>query len=144
MGNPGSIHVRGEPTPLLLESVDIIPIGQPAGCLSFECQNDAVSVRPIGPMPRRCTIRPAALFHQERGFPDVNTVMGRLVFSRGSTDAQSFRPFTRDPQRRLCELYFPTEAMPEDDWPASASRWSNCQAVAKRLLGAAQGAYQHQ
>ena len=135
--NTGSTPGRDEPTPHLLDSVDIIPIGQPAGWLSFQCEGDAVLIRPTGPMPTRCTIRPAALFQQERGFPDVNTVMGRLVFPRGSTEAQSYRPFTRDARRRLCELYFPVEAMPEDDWPTSASRWSNWQAVAKRLLGAA-------
>lgn len=127
----------GEPIYGSLESVEIFPIGQPAAWLTTQREGDGVSVRPKGPMPRRCTIRPAALFEQERGFPDVSSVMGRLTFARGSTAAQTYRPFTRDPQRRLRELYFPVEAMPDDDWPTSTQRWSNYQAIAKRLLSAA-------
>jgi hypothetical protein len=63
--------------------------------------------------------------------------MGHLLFPRGSTEAQTYRPFTRDPQLHLRELFFPVEAMPDDDWPASPGRWSNYQAVAKRLATAA-------
>ena len=127
----------GEPIPCSLDKVRVLPIGQPAAWLGVERQGDAVVLRPHRPMPRRCTIRPAALFQQERGFPDVSTVMGRLLILNGSTEAQVYRPFTRDPQRRLRELFFPVEAMPEDDWPTLASRWSNYQAIAKRLLAAA-------
>ncbi len=134
---PATQDRTGEPIPCSLDKVRVLPIGQPAAWLDADRQGDSVVLRPHRPLPRRCTIRPAALFHQDRGFPDVSTVMGRLVFPNGSTEAQVYRPFTRDPQRRLRELFFPVEAMPEDEWPPSASRWSNYQAIAKRLLAAA-------
>ncbi len=133
-----SVEITGEPVPCPLEGVQVFPIGQAAAWMSFENNSDGVIVRPHAPMPRRCTVRPAAGFHQERGFPDVNTVMGRLVFPQGATEAQVYRPFTRDPRRRLRELYFPVEAMPDDDWPTSSQRWSNWQAIAKRLLSEAE------
>jgi len=63
--------------------------------------------------------------------------MGRLVFANGSTQAQRYTPFTRDPQRTLKELYLPVEPMPEDEWPNSTARWSNAAAITKRLLAAA-------
>lgn len=123
--------------PCSLEGVRILPAGQPAAWLSFEREGDAVAVKPHGPMPRRCTIRPAALFYQGRGFPDVTTVMGWIAFAREAAEPQTYRPFTRDSQRHLRELFFPVEAMPDDFWPTSAQRWSNFQAIAKRLLAAA-------
>lgn len=127
-----------EPVPCGLESVEVIPVGKVAGWFDFDRQADSVVLRPVDPMPRRATICPAALFEHDRGFVDVNTVMGRMMFSRGSTEPQTYRPFTRDPQRRLRELYFPVEASPEDDWPTSKTRWRNWQAIAKRLVAAAQ------
>jgi predicted O-methyltransferase YrrM len=105
----------------------------------FRCarDGDSVVVKPQQSLPRRCTIRPAALFQQDRGFPDVNTVMGRLVFANGATGEQRYTPFSRDPQRKLRELFLPVEVMPDDDWSTSATRWSNFQAIAKRLLAVA-------
>lgn len=123
--------------PLPLDGVTISPIGQPAAWFTVEHDAESLTIRPKRPLPRRCTIRPAALFHQQRGFPEVNAVMGRLNFANGATAAQTYRPFTRDPQRKLRELFLPVEAGPDDDWPNSAARWSNFQAVARRLLAAA-------
>lgn len=99
--------------------------------------DDGMVIRPTQPLPRRCTIRPAALFDQDRGFPDVNTVMGRLVFPNGSTQAQRYRPYTLDDHRHLREVFLPIEAMPHDDFATSAHRWSNYQTIAHRLLKAA-------
>jgi len=128
----------GEAFPCRLDDVRIMPVGQPAAWFSFTREGDAVTVKPNVPLPRRCTIRPSALFRQDHGFHDVSTVMGWMAFARGTTQAQIYRPFTRDPKRHLRELFFPVEAMPEDMWPTSANRWSNYQAIAKRLLGTAE------
>ena len=127
-----------QPIALSLEMIPVSPIGQPAGWFKIEKGAESITLHPIRPLPRRCTIRPAALFQQDRGFPEVNAVMGRLVFANGSETPQTYRAFTRDPERKLCELFLPMEAGPDDDWPNSAARWSNFQAVARRLLTAAQ------
>lgn len=135
---PAQTGSPGDPETPPLADVAVSPIGQAAAWFKVEREPDAVTIRPIRPLPRRCTIRPAALFQQDRGFPDVNVVMGRLVFANGSDAPQTYRPFTRDPQRKLRELFLPVEAGPDDDWPNSGARWSNYQAVARRLLSAAQ------
>ncbi len=109
-------------------------IGQAAAWFRLSRRDRTISVEPQQPLPRRCTIRPAALFQHERGFPDVNTVMGRLNFASGSADPQPFRPYTEDPHRQAMGLFFPVEAMPDDDWPTSPHRWSNHQAIARHLL----------
>jgi len=109
-------------------------IGQCAGWFQMRREGEAIILEPRQPLPRRCTIRPAAMFDHDRGFADIMTVMGRLVFPRESTEAVTYTPFTRDPQRRLREVFLPVEAMPDDDWPMSVARWSNHQAIAKRLL----------
>ena len=132
-----TLDAEGKIDPFTLNDVQILPVGQPAAWLDVTRQGDAVMLRPHGPMPKRCTIRPAALFSHDRGFPDVSTVMGRVTFPRGSTSEQTYRAYTCDPQRRLCELFFPVEAVPDDEWPTSEQRWSNFQAIAKRLLAAA-------
>lgn len=126
------------PQPFALDDVQILPIGQPAAWLRVEQDGDTVAITPHEAMPKRCTIHPAALFQQDRAFPDVSTVMGRLVFPRGSTERQNYRAFSRDPQRHLRELYFPVEACPDDEWATSRQRWTNQQAIARRLLGAAE------
>ena len=125
------------PLAFSLADVPVAMIGQAGAWFSIEKDGDGVIVKPRQPIPCRCTIRVAALFQQDRGFPDLNTVMGRLNFARGATDAQRFRPFTLDPQRHLRELFLPVETTPEEDWPVSVSRWRNCQEIAKRLLVAA-------
>ena len=132
-----TLDLEGTIDPFNLNDVQILPIGQPAAWLDIKQQGDSVVLRPHGPMPKRCTIRPAALFSQDRGFPDVSTVMGRVTFDRGSTSEQTYRAYTCDPQRRVCELFFPVEAVPDDEWPTSGQRWSNFQAIAKRLIAAA-------
>ena len=137
-----ALELPGQEHQCPLDDVLISSIGEPAAWLDITRQGDDVVLRPNKPLPRRCTIRPAALFQQDRGFPDVSTVMGRVVFARGSTEAQTYHPFTRDPQRRLRELFVPVEAAPDDDWPISLQRWSNYQAIAKRLLAAADVSWQ--
>ncbi len=119
-----------------LDKVPVGLIGQAGAWFEVEREGESVLVRPTRPLPRRCTIRPAALFEQ-RGFPDVSTVMGRLVFANGATEPRSYTPFTRDPERKLKELFLPVEAMPEDEWLNSSVRWTNAVAITRRLLGAA-------
>jgi predicted O-methyltransferase YrrM len=136
---PARQHEAQRPTGAVptLDDVPIRVIGESADRFSVGVVGDAVELTPRGPIPRRCTIRPAALFTHPCGFPDVNTVMGRIVFSRGDVEPRRYRPFTGDPDRNLRELFFPIETMPDDDWPASAERWSNWQRVARCLLTAA-------
>ena len=133
-----TLDMDGDINPFTLDDVQILPVGQPAAWLDIKRKGDSVVLKPHAPMPKRCTIRPAALFSQDRGFPDASTVMGRVTFARGSTSEQIYKAYTCDPRRRLCELFFPIEAMPDDEWPTSVQRWSNHQAIAKRLLTAAE------
>lgn len=119
-----------------LEDVPVGLIGQAGAWFELEREGDSVAVRPTRPLPRRCTIKPAALFRQERGFPDLCTVMGRLIFANGSTEPQRYTPYTCDPQRELRELFLPVEPMPDDDWANSAVRWTNAVAMTRRLLAA--------
>ena len=122
----------------LRSDVPVSLIGQAAAWFELVRDGSSVIVRPRQALPRRCTIRPAALFQQERGFPDVSTVMGRLCFSNGTTQEQRYTPFTHDPQRQFRELFLPVEAMPDDDWQVSAARCTNYQAITRRLLAAAE------
>jgi predicted O-methyltransferase YrrM len=117
-----------------LKEVPIVPVGPCAGWFEFAVDGDAVVIRPRDALSRRCTIRPAAMFGHRRGFSDVMTIMGRLTFANGSKQEQRYTPFTLDPDRRLRELFLPVESMPDDEWPVSTSRWTNYQAMAKRLL----------
>lgn len=112
-------------------------IGSAVDLFTLTRDSDAVVVTPNIPLPRRCQIRAAALFAQSRGMPDVNTVMGRMLFEPGSTLPQRFTPFTRDPDRRFRELFLLTETTPDDALLTSAARWQNWQAVATHLLNAA-------
>lgn len=112
-------------------------IGPNAEWFSTERDDHAVRIKPVGPLPSRCLIRPVALFEQAGGFPDVNTVMGKLLFSPGATEAQEYRPFTYDPHRRFRELLLLVEPTPYDDLPTSEARWRSFEVVAKRLTGAA-------
>ncbi len=120
-----------------LADIPVAMIGQEGAWFSVEKDGEGVIVQPRHPLPCRCTIRVAALFQQDRGFPDVNTVMSRLCFPRGETKAQRYEPYTLDAERNLKELFLPVETTPEDDWPVSVSRWRNYQAIARRLLTAA-------
>jgi len=141
VGGGVSQHELPDPVKFPIDRVPVAMIGQGGAWFSLEKDGDGVIVQPRQPLPCRCMIRAAALFQQDRGrdraFPDVNMVMGRLCFARGGTDAQRFVPYTLDPQRRLKELFLPVETAPEDDWPVSVTRWRNAQAIAKRLLAAA-------
>lgn len=109
-------------------------------CHWFEVckEGESLVLTPKHSLPARCTIRPAALFRQVRGFPDVNTVMGRLVFSTGTTKSQTYKPFSRDSQRELQELFILFESAPDDDSMASPSRWRMWNTVAHRLCDVAE------
>ncbi|MBI4718317.1 MAG: class I SAM-dependent methyltransferase [Planctomycetes bacterium] len=109
-------------------------VGPAAEWFALATEGESVSVRPVAPLPRRCTIRPAALFDHHAGVPNLCMVMGRMVFARGDDRPQCYTPFTHDPRRRLREVYLPIETMPDDDWPTSRARWENCQTLAHRVL----------
>ena len=117
-----------------LSDVPVSLIGAAAEWFDVEVEDDAAIVRPRRSLPARCTIRPAALFWQERGFWDINTVMGRLLFAPRTLRQQRYRPFTLDPRRELRELFLLVEPTPEDDLPASTGRWSNYETVTRRLM----------
>jgi len=112
-------------------------IGPHAIWFTLRREHRVVRITPTEPLPSRCVVRPAALFHQSRGFPDINTVMGKLLFLPGAVETQTYAPFTLDEQRRFRELMLLVEASPDDDLPACATRWRNYETVAKRLLGTA-------
>lgn len=120
--------------PCSLADVPISLIGEAAKWFELKRQSDTIVLRPKQPLPRRCTIRPAALFANKRGYPDLKTVMGRMMFQSGTTEEQLYRPFTRDPDLTLREIFIPIETMPEDEWPTSRERWTNFETVAQRLL----------
>lgn len=109
-------------------------IGPKACWFSVKRDGKALVITPRQPLPRRCVIRPAALFQQQRGFPDVNTVMGKLLFASGSTSSQIYEPYTLDTNRRFRELLLLVEACPDDELFSSITRWRNYETVAKRLL----------
>lgn len=118
--------------------VPVTLVGEVADWFVIGRDGDTVVIRPRAPLPSRCLLRPAALFGQKRGFPDVNTVMGRLLFLPGATESQSYTPYTRDPHRRFEELFVLVEPTPTDDLLTSSVRWRNYDCVARRLLDAAQ------
>ena len=55
-----TIETKQTPHAFSLDNVQILPIGQPAAWLGVEQDGDAVSITPHAPMPKRCTIHPAA------------------------------------------------------------------------------------
>ncbi|RME41656.1 MAG: class I SAM-dependent methyltransferase [Planctomycetota bacterium] len=105
----------------------------------FEVTRDppGLTIRPKERLPRRCALRPAALFQQARGFPELNVTMGKLLFPAGTTDPQRYEPFTRDPDRRFREVFLQTEPCPDDDLFHSDTRWRNAERIARILLDAA-------
>jgi len=113
-------------------------VGEAASWFEFERNGSRLQVTPKRPLPARCLLRPAGLFRQTRGFHDLNTRMGQLMFRPGSTETQQYVPFTRDPQRELRELLLLVEATPYDELFASEVRWSQAQALTRRLLSAAE------
>ena len=122
---------------LPLDEVPVTLLGDAGGWFALEREREVLILRPKGPLPTRCTIRPAGLFEQDRGFPEANMVMGRLVFASGATQEQRYRAFTRDPHRKLRELFLPVEVAPNDDWPNTPGRWRNFASIVKRLCEAA-------
>jgi len=105
----------------------------------FDMHRDGSKFRlvPRGPLPARCTIKPVALFEHAGGFPGLCTTMGKLFFAPGATDAQTYEPFTLDPDRRFAEILLLTESTPEDELPASRIRWSNAEAPIRALVARA-------
>ena len=122
---------------LPLDEVPVTVLGDAGGWFTVERDREALILRTKEPLPARCTIRPAGLLEQDRGFPEANMVMGRLVFASRATQEQRYRAFTDDPHRKLRELFLPVEAAPNDDWPNTPGRWRNFEAIAKRLCEAA-------
>ena len=132
----GAEAVAREARMVLGPDVLLTPVGEAAGWFDFRRAGSSLHVVPTGPLPTRCLLRPAGLFHQSRGFCDLNTRMGQLLFRPGTTEGQEYVPFTCDPERELRELLLPVEANPNDELFASAARWSQAQALTKRLLSA--------
>jgi len=121
-----------------LDDVAIHPLGGHAQYFDYNLGEDAIHIRPRSALLQRCSIRPMALFQHPRGYTEVNTVMGRLHFSRDTTTPAEYRPFTLDADRTLKELFFPVEAAPyDDDWMPGVQRWRNWETVAKHLLNRA-------
>ncbi len=124
-----------------LSSLPITLLGESRHWFDVRKQGDGLEMTPKRPLPARCTIKPAALFRQEvrqeRGFPDVNTVMGRLVFSSGTTQPQTYKPFSQDKNRELQALFLPFEVAPDDDSISAPSRWRMWNTVAHRLCDVA-------
>lgn len=120
------------------EPFSVTLLGEPRDWFTLErgADDGEIVIRPKEPLPRRCTIRPAALFQQDRGFPDVNAVMGRLVFTNGTSQERRYRPYTRDPHRELREVFLPIEASPDDDL-MTIGRWRMWEAIARSLCAAA-------
>ena len=56
-----TLDVESKIYPFTLNDVQILPVGQPAAWLDIKRQGDSVVLRPHGPMPKRCTIRPARI-----------------------------------------------------------------------------------
>ena len=122
----------------LPDEVPFTLIGPDTDRLTVKWERTEVVIRPKEPLPRRCQIRPAALFLAHDGrFPELNTVMGRLLFCPGATEPQRYRPYTHDPHRRLVELFLAIEWTPDDAAFPSDARWSSDAALAKRVLSAA-------
>lgn len=109
--------------PFQLNDVPVSCVGQAGAWIQVTKNDDTITLTPTGPMPRRCTIKPVALFENDRGIREANIVMGRLVFKSGATESKTYQPYSLDSTRRLRELFFPIEPMPEDDQPASKTRW---------------------
>ena len=109
-------------------------VGEAASWFNFDRDGGRLLIAPRRPLPTRCLLRPAGLFRQARGFFDLNTRMGQLLFCPSATESQEYTPFTRDPQRELRELLLPVEPNPYDELFASEARWSQAQALTRRLL----------
>lgn len=114
--------------------VPITLTGPAADWFKLSRDDNIVVIHPARPLPARCMIKPAALFTQDRNLPEMNIVMGRMLFTPGSTQPQRFQPFTRDPHRRFREIILTTEPTPDDALLDSVTRWHNNITLAQRLL----------
>ena len=112
-------------------------VGNASELCTVEREGDAVLFVPTGPIRQRCLVRPAALFGHARGYPGVNTVMGRLLFTPGATEPQRYTPYTLDAERRFDELLVLAEVTPADDLFTTEVRWRNYEGVASRLMAEA-------
>lgn len=118
----------------IYNDVPITLIGPAADWFTLSRDDNTIVIQPIEPLPARCMIKPAALFMQDRGYPEMNVVMGRLLFLPGSTQPQRYQPFTRDHHRRFSEIILITEPSPDDALLSSFARWTNNIKLAQRLL----------
>ena len=116
--------------------VPVYLVGPARGQFDVYPEGDSIRIVPKGRLSCRHTIRPVALFHNTRGYPDLNSIMGRMVFPNKSTAAQAYKPFTLDPARKLRALFVSVETMPDDEWHTSVVRWQNCRTLARHLLAA--------
>jgi predicted O-methyltransferase YrrM len=120
-----------------LKNAPVYLVGPRSGDFAVEAAGDRLEIRPKQPLACRHTIRPVAIFENSRGYPNLNSIMGRMVFPNGSSEPLPYRPFTRDPKRSLKALFLPIETMPDDDWNTSSVRWQNCEALAEHLVESA-------
>lgn len=116
--------------------VPVYLVGPVRDRFAVDTEADSIRITPREVLGCRHTIRPVALFHNARGYPDLNSIMGRVVFPNHSPTAQTFRPFTLDPRRELKALFLPIETMPDDEWNISVARWQNCRTLGRHLLDA--------
>lgn len=119
------------------KDVPITLIGPAADWFTLSRDDNTIVIQPIGPLPARCMIKLAAIFIQDRGFPEMNVVMGRILFSPGTTQPQRYQPFTRDDHRRFTEIVLVTEPSPDDALLGSSVRWTNNIKLVERLLNKA-------
>lgn len=130
-------HVADDRRYLALDA-PVSLLGAGSDWFSIEREGARLRVTPKLAIPRRCVLKGVARFHHSRGFPDVNVVMGKLLFKPGATESQVFEPYTLDPGRTFSELMFLVEVTPDDELFSSKARWRNNEATAHRLLATAQ------
>ena len=117
-----------------MERVDVQLIGAANELFKVSRDGEYVNLQPTRGLPVRCTVRPVAIFESDHGWPECNTVMGRLLFQPGDSQPQCYRPFTFDERRQLRRLLLIAEQTPNDDLYASRDRWHNWQMAASELL----------
>lgn len=81
-------------------------------------EGDEATIQPRGALSRRRALRPIAWFDVTwcgQTYPELNQFMGRIEFGEGASSAKRYRPFSRDPQRRLRGLTVGAELPLIDD-----------------------------
>ncbi|MGB0714532.1 MAG: class I SAM-dependent methyltransferase [Phycisphaerae bacterium] len=125
---------KPEPSQLEHELCDSVCfVGQAAGWFQAEARGDDIEIAPTQPLPSRCTLNPVALFEHDRGFFDINCVMGRLMFASGTEHPQRYAAFTNDSERRLRDLFIAVQPTPDDTLLASPHNWRAASTIVSRL-----------